>query len=133
MYLGNIGHANNPELLKAMGITQLLSVGEPVTWVRGQREKWGANKMLFIDRVQDNGVDPLTNEFERCLEFIGRAHLNPVPFYPLPRLIGLCRKRQSGWDGNASSLPSGRFPVGYYLYCRSDGVFGSIFSSCIVS
>lgn len=73
MYLGNIGHANNPDLLKAMGITQLLSVGEPVTWMRGQREKWGANKMLFIDRVQDNGVDPLTNEFERCLEFIGRS------------------------------------------------------------
>ena len=75
MYLGNIGHANNPDLLKAMGITQLLSVGEPVTWTRGQRMNWGANNMLFIDRVQDNGVDPLTNEFERCLEFIGNDAL----------------------------------------------------------
>lgn len=74
MYLGNIGHANNPDLLKAMGITQLLSVGEPVTWTKSQREKWGAKNILFIDRVQDNGVDPLTDEFERCLEFIGRAH-----------------------------------------------------------
>lgn len=82
MYLGNIGHADNPELLKAMGITQLLSVGEPVTWAKGQREKWGARNMLFIDRVQDNGVDPLTNEFERCLEFIGNGALETCSFVP---------------------------------------------------
>lgn len=30
MYLGNLGHANNPDLLKALGIAQVLSVGEPV-------------------------------------------------------------------------------------------------------
>jgi dual specificity MAP kinase phosphatase len=80
MYLGNIGHANNPDLLKAMGITQVLSVGEPVKWPKGQREKWGVKNMLFIDRVQDNGVDPLMDEFERCLEFIGKAPLTPCTF-----------------------------------------------------
>ncbi len=80
MYLGNIGHANNPDLLKAMGITQVLSVGEPVKWPKGQREKWGVKNMLFIDRVQDNGVDPLMDEFERCLEFIGTAPLTPCTF-----------------------------------------------------
>lgn len=72
MYLGNLGHANNPDLLKALGIGRVLSVGEPVNWSKNQLEKWGSDNLLFIDRVQDNGVDPLTDQFERCLDFIGR-------------------------------------------------------------
>ena len=71
MYLGNLGHANNPDLLKAMGINRILSVGEPVAWPKSRLESWGAQNVLFINGVQDNGVDPLMNEFERCLEFIG--------------------------------------------------------------
>lgn len=71
MYLGNLGHANNPDLLRAMGITRILSVGEPVNWSKTQLEEWGTMNVLLIDRVQDNGVDPLMNEFERCLDFIG--------------------------------------------------------------
>ena len=71
MYLGNLAHANNPDLLKAMGIGRILSVGEPLNWPRGRMESWGIENVLFVDRVQDNGVDPLTDEFERCLEFIG--------------------------------------------------------------
>ena len=72
MYLGNLGHANNPELLKAMGIRRVLSVGEPISWSERDLSAWGRENVSFIDRVQDNGVDPLTDEFERCLEFIGR-------------------------------------------------------------
>lgn len=72
MYLGNLAHANNPDLLKAMGIKRLLSVGEPANWTRAQVDSWGAKDLLFVDRVQDNGVDPLMKEFERCLEFIGK-------------------------------------------------------------
>lgn len=72
MYLGNLGHANNPQLLRALGTKRVLSVGEPVNWTKGQTESWGAKNLLFIDRVQDNGVDALTKDFERCLEFIGR-------------------------------------------------------------
>ncbi|KAH0542013.1 hypothetical protein FGG08_003562 [Glutinoglossum americanum] len=71
MYLGNLGHANNPELLLAMGIKRILSVGEAVSWSDEEKEKWGEENILLIDRVQDNGVDPLTEEFSRCLEFIG--------------------------------------------------------------
>ncbi|KAL8909054.1 MAG: hypothetical protein Q9171_005211 [Xanthocarpia ochracea] len=73
MYLGNLGHANNPQLLRALGIKRILSVGEPVGWTNGQRESWGARNILFIDRVQDNGVDCLTKDFERCLDFIGKG------------------------------------------------------------
>lgn len=70
MYLGNLTHANNPDLLKELGITRVLSVGEPVNWSRQQREAWGEDNLLFVDGVQDNGVDSLTLELDRCLEFI---------------------------------------------------------------
>ena len=75
MYLGNLCHANNPDLLSAMGIKRVLSVGEPVNWSVEKLTRWGSDNVLFVDRVQDNGVDPLTDEFERCLEFIGTCHL----------------------------------------------------------
>ena len=73
MYLGNLGHANNPGLLQELGITRVLSVGEAVGWPRDRAEAWGRENVLFIDRVQDNGVDGLTEEFERCLAFIERG------------------------------------------------------------
>lgn len=74
MYLGNLGHANNPELLRQMGINQLLSVGETASWSNGDAESWGSENLMVVQRVQDNGVDPLTEEFERCLEFIGSSY-----------------------------------------------------------
>ncbi|KZF19395.1 pps1 dual specificity phosphatase [Xylona heveae TC161] len=73
MYLGNLGHANNPELLWKLGIRRVLSVGEPVSWPKEEIEKWGKENLLLVERVQDNGVDPLTEEFDRCLEFIGKG------------------------------------------------------------
>lgn len=71
MYLGNLTHADNPELLYALGIRRVLSVGEPVSWTDADIEKWGAHNLMYVDLVQDNGIDPLTEKFERCLEFIG--------------------------------------------------------------
>jgi dual specificity MAP kinase phosphatase len=71
MYLGNLGHANNPDLLRQMGIRQILSVGETAVWKDGELSRWGNDNVMVVQRVQDNGVDPLTEEFERCLEFIG--------------------------------------------------------------
>ncbi|KAK5013860.1 tyrosine/serine/threonine protein phosphatase pps1 [Cryomyces antarcticus] len=70
MYLGNLNHANNPELLKELGITRILSVGEPISWSREVNEKWPSEHLLYVDRVQDNGVDALTEDFERCLKFL---------------------------------------------------------------
>jgi dual specificity MAP kinase phosphatase len=70
MYLGNLNHANNPDLLKALGITQILSVGEMAMWQDGDLEAWGEENVCVVQGVQDNGIDPLTDEFERCLEFI---------------------------------------------------------------
>lgn len=76
MYLGNLGHANNPDLLREMGIRQILSVGETATWKDGEMSKWGAENVMVVQRVQDNGVDPLTEEIEGCLEFIDRGRAN---------------------------------------------------------
>lgn len=73
MYLGNLGHANNPDLLRAMGIGQILSVGETTMWREGELENWGVENVQLVQNVQDNGIDPLTTEFERCLEFIGKS------------------------------------------------------------
>lgn len=76
MYLGNLNHANNPALLKELGITRILSVGESIAWSQAQPEAWGTENLLYIDRVQDNGVDSLTEDFERCLKFIEQGKLD---------------------------------------------------------
>lgn len=82
MYLGNLGHANNPGLLKELGIGQVLSVGESVSWTEEERKTFQTipasgetvrDRLMFIDKVQDNGVDPLTDEISRCLEFIEKG------------------------------------------------------------
>ncbi|GAB7338592.1 hypothetical protein MBLNU457_5331t1 [Dothideomycetes sp. NU457] len=82
MYLGNLAHANNPGLLKELGIGQVLSVGEQVSWSEQDLETFAgiasddkdvSDRLMYIDKVQDNGVDPLTEEFPRCLEFIEKG------------------------------------------------------------
>jgi len=75
MYLGNLGHANNPDLLRSLGIGQILSVGEMAMWRDGELDEWGTENTCVVQAVQDNGIDPLTDEFERCLEFIGWSSL----------------------------------------------------------
>ncbi|OAA44359.1 Dual specificity phosphatase, subgroup, catalytic domain protein [Metarhizium rileyi] len=73
LYLGNLGHANNPDLLTKLGIGQILSVGETASWPDGDLEKWGSDNVYIVQGVQDNGIDPLTDEFPGCLEFIERG------------------------------------------------------------
>jgi dual specificity MAP kinase phosphatase len=89
MYLGNLAHANNPSLLRALGIGQVLSVGENLNWHRmifstdqdstgdeesdkddDEYEGWTCDQLRFVDGVQDNGVDPLMEELTKCLDFI---------------------------------------------------------------
>jgi dual specificity MAP kinase phosphatase len=72
MYLGNLGHANNPGLLKTLGIKRVLSIGETVSWDQTEIDDFGNENLVLIGRVQDNGVDELTSEFERCLDFISK-------------------------------------------------------------
>lgn len=72
MYLGNLTHANNPDLLKLLGIKRILSVGEPVAWPKSEMEAWGRDNLLMVDRVQDNGIDELAGDIDRCLDFISK-------------------------------------------------------------
>jgi dual specificity MAP kinase phosphatase len=74
LYLGNLTHANNPELLWELGIKRVLSIGEAVNWTDRDRANWGPDNLMYIDNVQDNGIDPLCQEYDRCLEFIGEFH-----------------------------------------------------------
>jgi dual specificity MAP kinase phosphatase len=74
MYLGNLTHANNPELLKLLGITRILSVGEPVSWPASALESWGRENLMMINQVQDNGIDELSQEMTKCLDFIGKLN-----------------------------------------------------------
>ncbi|KAF1955713.1 dual specificity protein phosphatase-like protein PPS1 [Byssothecium circinans] len=78
MYLGNLGHANNPELLRELGITRILSVGETLDWPKHikQQVDWPDDNLMMVDHVQDNGVDPLWDGFERCLKFIEAGKLD---------------------------------------------------------
>lgn len=76
LYLGNLGHANNPDLLRELGICQILSVGETAIWRDGDLELWGEDNVCVVEGVQDNGIDPLTDQFQRCLDFIERGRRN---------------------------------------------------------
>lgn len=73
MYLGNLTHANNPELLRNLGIRRILSIGESVSWRPSETGKWDPENLMMINEVQDNGIDPLTQQFDRCLQFIGKS------------------------------------------------------------
>ena len=142
MYLGNLGHANNPELLKAMGIKQILSVGEPVHWSKAQMDAWGQKNMLVINDVQDNGVDPLMKDFDRCLGFIGK----PIPTGLSPSF--LCSKpthashtnifspqhrpRQKSLNSNPSPLPRRRLPLCHHLHRRSHVIPPPLLSPCLL-
>jgi dual specificity MAP kinase phosphatase len=97
MYLGNLTHANNPELLRGMGIRRILSIGEPVSWDREEKERWGVQNLALVSGVQDNGIDPLTEEFERCLDFIGMSDfgLFLYLFMSFASLTGMGRERRT--------------------------------------
>ena len=57
-------------MLRVLGITRVLSIGEEVMWDR-EREKNAGMRLMYLDNVQDNGIDPLLNYIDACLEFLG--------------------------------------------------------------
>lgn len=70
MYLGNLQHANNPEMLRTLGITRVLSIGEAVVWDT-EKEQLDGMHLMYLDNVQDNGIDPLLDSIDPCLDFLG--------------------------------------------------------------
>ncbi|KAK9240909.1 hypothetical protein V1525DRAFT_369564 [Lipomyces kononenkoae] len=57
MYLGNLGHANNPGLLKELGIKRILSIGEVIDWRAVSEAEYEAEKRARewrADEMSDN-------------------------------------------------------------------------------
>ncbi|KAF8461404.1 hypothetical protein BDZ91DRAFT_663365 [Kalaharituber pfeilii] len=79
MYLGNLLHANNPELLHAIGIKRIISVGELTTWTSEELKEWGKSKVMAVEHIQDNGIDSLGNVFRKCLDFIDEGRKKGEP------------------------------------------------------
>ena len=79
MYLGNLQHANNPEMLRALGIKRVLSIGERVEW-DVQKEEDAGMRIMYLDNVQDNGIDPLLDYIDPCLQFLGTHTLAAYDF-----------------------------------------------------
>ncbi|KAG7151272.1 Dual specificity protein phosphatase PPS1 like [Verticillium longisporum] len=81
MYLGNLGHANNPELLRSLGIGQILSVGEMSMWRDGELEQWGTDNVLKGAWTLSNVADAMA----RRPLFIAALAYRAVPPFALPR------------------------------------------------
>ncbi|CAG8449901.1 2116_t:CDS:2 [Funneliformis mosseae] len=67
LYLGNLNHACNDGMLKALGITHVLSVGEDSKLDRKEFE------VQYLDNLYDDGIDSLWNHLDSCVNFIENA------------------------------------------------------------
>ncbi|KAI7848672.1 protein-tyrosine phosphatase-like protein [Circinella umbellata] len=68
LYLGNLNHATNPDMLKALGITHVVSVGEDANLDQSQF------KLLFLDNLYDDGIDSIRGRLEETMGFVDEAH-----------------------------------------------------------
>jgi len=66
LYLGNLNHACNGGMLKALGITHILSVGEDA------RLDPTEFKVILLDNLFDDGIDSLWKHLDGCVNFIGK-------------------------------------------------------------
>jgi hypothetical protein len=132
MYLGNLNHANNPELLEELGIKRVVSVGEKVNWIGGMNCPTNKFELVAIKNVQDNGVDSLSCEFERCLEVIGECE-SEVAVKRFEVLTYFRRAREERRYRYARTLSRGSVPLGNDLHCRSHEGIEFEFSKSIVS
>ncbi|CAH1755754.1 14543_t:CDS:2 [Entrophospora sp. SA101] len=67
LYLGNLSHACNAGMLKALGITHVLSVGEDA------RLDGKEFDILYLGNLYDDGIDSLWNHLDLCVNFIENA------------------------------------------------------------
>lgn len=81
----------------------------------------GAKHLLFVDRVQDNGVDSLTKDFERCLDFIGTPLPLLFPFIP-PSKLTLNQEEANLTQAQLLCIAASASPLRNNLHSRSDGL-----------
>ncbi|KAH9813573.1 hypothetical protein DFH28DRAFT_1096186 [Melampsora americana] len=68
LYLGNLSHANNPSMLRALGITAVVSMGESA---RSSLVERGL-EVLDVKSVADDGLDKISAHLPSAMEFIER-------------------------------------------------------------
>ncbi|KAF1797793.1 hypothetical protein FB192DRAFT_1396101 [Mucor lusitanicus] len=66
LYLGNLNHATNPAMLKALNITHIVSVGEKADLDSS------AFELLFLDNLYDDGIDSIQSRLSNVMDFVGR-------------------------------------------------------------
>ncbi|ODQ63261.1 hypothetical protein NADFUDRAFT_6814, partial [Nadsonia fulvescens var. elongata DSM 6958] len=75
VYLGSLVHAENIGMLQKLGIKRVLSVGEPTTWSTNANFYAGKiSQVLYIDHLQDDGVDLISDSLQQCLEFLDEGY-----------------------------------------------------------
>ncbi|WFC96028.1 hypothetical protein MBRA1_002684 [Malassezia brasiliensis] len=83
LYLGNLGHARNARLLRAIGITHVVSVGEcvaddddddPHSLAAARRA--GQIDVHYVANVADDGTDSLRAALCDAVEFVERARVS---------------------------------------------------------
>ncbi|CEP19095.1 hypothetical protein [Parasitella parasitica] len=67
LYLGNLNHATNPDMLKALNITHIVSVGELADLDAN------AFDLLFLDNLYDDGIDSIRSRLGKVLDFVEDA------------------------------------------------------------
>lgn len=67
LYLGNLNHATNPAMLKALNITHVVSVGEKADL------DTNAFELLFLDNLYDDGIDSIQSRLTNVLDFVGKC------------------------------------------------------------
>lgn len=67
LYLGNLNHATNPDMLKALQITHVVSVGEHSGLDPTQFQ------LLLLDNLYDDGIDSIRGRWEEVTKFIGEC------------------------------------------------------------
>lgn len=68
LYLGNLSHANNVGMLRALGITAVVSMGESAKAALTGR----GLALLDVRAMADDGLDPISAHLPAAMEFIDR-------------------------------------------------------------
>ncbi|KAI7900279.1 uncharacterized protein BX663DRAFT_554175 [Cokeromyces recurvatus] len=69
LYLGNLNHATNPEMLKVLNITHIVSVGENADLSDKEFN------LLFLDNLYDDGIDSIQSRLDSVVRFVEDARL----------------------------------------------------------
>ncbi|KAI8389325.1 hypothetical protein BD560DRAFT_381303 [Blakeslea trispora] len=67
LYLGNLNHATNPDMLKALNITHVIGVGEKADLSLDDF------KVLYLDNLYDDGIDSIRSRLDTVEGFIEDA------------------------------------------------------------